>query len=261
MDLGKSEEAAALLDPICTDLKSAPVGALYLNGKACQSLGKTTRAAELLKAAVARQSDFADAYHALGSILCDQAQQKEGVPFLENAVKLNPNSGAIRYSLALAYFNDVSRSDHLALARTTFEATLDRDPQNEWAHYYYGLTLEQQSDLEAAVREYDRTLEINAAFDSAIYRKAAVLTQLGKREEAKSCYALFDKRSKEAITNVHDKRRNNSIVDTAEEHYRRGMALMQKGDKNAARDDFKIALQREPGNSVVRRALQGLGGL
>ncbi len=261
LDSGKASDALALLDPICTDPKTAAVGALYLNGKACQSLGKTTRAAELLRAAISRQSDFSDAYHTLGSILCNQARQQEGIPLLENAVKLNPNSGAIMYSLASAYFNDVTRQDHLSLARTTFEATLDRDPQNEWAHYYYGLTLEQQSNFAAAIREYERTLEINPDFDSALYRKAAVLTQLGKRDEAKACYALFDKRSKHEITSVHDKRRNNSIVDTAEEHYRRGMALMQKGDRDAARDDFKIALQREPGNAAARRALQGVGGL
>jgi tetratricopeptide (TPR) repeat protein len=260
LEQNRAARAFELVNALCMDLQKAPVAALYLDAKACQSLGKTQRAMELLRTVIQRQADFADAYHLLGSVLCNQAQQSEGIPLLEKAVQLNPSNGTYRYALGNAYFNDAARPDRLTLARECYEAAVERDPQNDWAHYYYGFTLEQQGELAAALREYEHTLDLNAGFDSALYRSAAVLTQLGKRDEAKKFYALFDKRSKAAITDVHDRRRDNSIVDTAEAHYRRGMALMQKGDKAAAKDDFGLALQRDPAFAPARRALQSLGG-
>ncbi len=260
LDQSRNNEALGLLEPMLTDLQKVPVAALYIGGKVCTALGQTQRAQDMLREAVKRQPDFADAYHALGAVMCNQAKFSDGIPLLERAISLAPDNASHRYALGNAWFNNYSSANRLPSARSAYEAALERDPQNDWAHYYYGFTLEQMGENWAALREYDRALEINSRFDSAWYRKGAVFTALGKKSEAKESYAIFDKRSKAAITDVHGKRRDNSILDTAEEHYRRGMQLMQKGNKQEALADFRLALQRDPGFSQAKRAIDALGG-
>lgn len=257
---GKNPDALSILEPILTDLDKAPVGALYLASKACQAMGRQDRAEKMLRTAIRRAPDFADAYHALGSLCCNQSNQKEGIPLLEKSVELAPQSFANRYALGSAWFGNLNSSERLANSKAAFEAALDLDPQSDWAHYYYGLTLEQLDEKDAALREYDRVIEINSRFDSALYRKAAVLTALGRAAEAKQYYDQFDKDSKQEITNVHGNRRKNSILDTAAEHYRRGMSLVRKGDNAGARADFQLSLQRDPNFGPAKRALDGLGG-
>src|SRR5207249_1088570 len=73
LEQSKAGDALALLEPLLGNIKEAPVAALFLAGRACQTLGQTQRGTDFLREAIRRQPDFADAYHTLGSILCNQA--------------------------------------------------------------------------------------------------------------------------------------------------------------------------------------------
>jgi Tfp pilus assembly protein PilF len=256
----RAEDALAVLEPTIADIKQAPVGALYLAARACSTLGKTQIGCDMLREAIRRQPNFADAYHTLGGMLCNQAKYAEGIPLLEKAAELAPNEASHRYSLGNGFFNDSALPDRLPCARSAYEAALEIDPQDPWTHYYYGFTLEQMGEKDAAMREYDRALEIQSNFDSAWYRKGAIYTAEGNIAEAKRCYAIFDKRSKQAITDVHSKRHHDSIVDTAPAHFQRGMAFLRHGDKAKAIADFEVAIQLDPKYSPAKRALQDTGG-
>jgi predicted Zn-dependent protease len=79
-------------------------------------------------------------------------------------------------------------------AQQQFEASLELDPRSEWAHYYYGTTLEQKGETEAAAREYRRVLELNPEFASGYHRLGLLYKQQGRMAEAKQAMATRGRR-------------------------------------------------------------------
>ncbi|HEU4751476.1 MAG TPA: tetratricopeptide repeat protein, partial [Armatimonadota bacterium] len=258
LDQSRPAEALAALEPVLKE-QSPPVAALYLAGKACQTLGQTTRGIELLRRALQAEPNFADAYHVLGSILCNQANYAEGIPALRKAAELSPTEATYSYALGNALRTDHSRPDRLHEAKRAYETALEVDPRFAWAHYYYGLTLEELGEREAAVREYQRTLELHPKFGSAYYRLGGLLQIMGRKAEAQRYLGIFEKESQQAIAEVHGKRKERAIPDTAEEHYQRGKKYLAQGDRERALADFRVALQRDPSHGLARRALRELG--
>jgi tetratricopeptide (TPR) repeat protein len=249
--------ALSTLGPI---LKSTdpPVAALYMAGKSDVSLGKSAEGIELLRTAVQKQPDFADAYHALGSALANRGQSAEGIAALKRAVELAPANATYHYALANALQSDMSRQDRLNEAQKEFEASLEIDPTSEWAHYYYGVTLEQKGETVAAAREYRRVLELNPQFASAYYRLGLLYRSMGRAAEATKLLDYFDKQNKSAITKVHGERRENSAIDTAPYRYARGAAALRAGKRDMARSEFEAALARDPNYAPAKRDLQRL---
>jgi len=255
----KNDKALEVLDPV---LKTAdpPVAALFIAGKAEVEMGRAVSGIELFRKAIAKQPDFADAYHSLGAALCNQGNPAEGVPALRRAIALQPGNPKFHYALANALFADTSLPNRLGEAQAEYEIALGQDPSSEWTHYYYGVDLEQEGELESAAREYRRVLEINPKFMSCYYRLGSIYRAQGRAAEAKQLLAYFDKMNKLAITQVHGGRRERSALDTAELHYRRGMDALHAGSRDLARSEFQAALERDPGHAAAKRELQGLGG-
>jgi Flp pilus assembly protein TadD len=65
---------------------------------------------------------------------------------LEQARELEPDKASIREALARAYFS----SGRPALARTEFEAALDIEPTNDYAHFGLALCLERTGKISEA---------------------------------------------------------------------------------------------------------------
>jgi tetratricopeptide (TPR) repeat protein len=258
--LGQNRLARALdvLEPVLKSEKP-PTPALFIAGKACQGLSKSQRGIEILRRAVALDPNYADAHHVLGSMLANEGNYKEGIPELEQAVKLAPDNPTYQYALGNAYRSDRSLPEAAAKARAAFEKALEINPAFPTAHYYYGLTLEDSGEMEAALREYRRTLELDPKYLSAGYRIGVVYKTLGKDKEAKSYLEKFGRDAKLEINHVHDARRVNSFVDTTESQVQRGMEFLKKGDRTRAAAAFRAAIQRDPTNGIARRELRGLG--
>ncbi|HTE18027.1 MAG TPA: hypothetical protein VK689_06565, partial [Armatimonadota bacterium] len=82
---------------------------------------------------------------------------------------------------------------------------------------------------------------------------------LGSVEEARRYLALFERKNQQAIAAEHGMRRENSILDTADEHHQRGLRFLQQGDRRQAELEFRIALERDPAHGPARRDLRTLG--
>jgi tetratricopeptide (TPR) repeat protein len=222
-------------------------------------LGKTQRGVALLQQAIKLAPDFADAYHTLGSILANQGNYAEGIAPLKRAVELDPSDATYQYALGNALRMEHSSPERMKEALRAYEASLALDPQAPWTHYYYGLTLENLGEKEAAIREYRRTLELHPKFGSAFYRLGLVYKAMGRVKEADSLLKTFDRESLVAIADVHGKRRKGSVIDTAQGHYERGMRFLNQGDRRRAEADFKVALQLDPHYSPALRQLRAMG--
>lgn len=254
----RNNSVVAVLEPL---LKSSdpPIAALYIGGKASVALGQNVHGIELFQQAIKKQPDFADAYHALGSALANQGKTPEGIAALQRAVELTPTNPTYHYALGNALLADLTRADRLEQAQKEFERSLTYDPRAEFAHYYYGITLEQKGEIGAATREYRRVLELNPEFSSCYYRLGTLYKLHGRPAEAKKLLDYFDKMSKTAISKVHGDRRQNSELDTADLRYKRGIAALAAGRNDMARSEFQAALVRDPNHAGAKRELGRMG--
>jgi tetratricopeptide (TPR) repeat protein len=69
-------------------------------------------------------------------------------------------------------------------ALADFSRALQLDPHTPEAHYNSGILMLRTQGPEAALREFDQELQISPDHDMAMFGKAEVLNQLGRRQEA-----------------------------------------------------------------------------
>jgi tetratricopeptide (TPR) repeat protein len=255
----QSDKVLSVLGPILSD-PSAPIAALYLAGKACQATGKTVDAETYLRRDVKQQPDFADAWHALGSIHANEGRFTEGVTELKNAVALQPDNAVYIYALGNALRSDLSVAGNLREARNAFERAIELDPSLTVAHYYYGLMLEQTDEPEAALREYRETLRQSPKFLSAGYRMGIVYQSLGNIAASRKYMEQFGTSAKAEITEIHGHRRDDSFVDSADAHFHRAKEFLKSGDNAKAITELQSALERDPRHGLARRTLSELTG-
>jgi Tfp pilus assembly protein PilF len=78
-----------------------------------------------------------------GCAFLAQRHFHQAVMLLERARHLEPGKASIREALARAYYS----SGNSLLARKEFEATLEIDPANDYAHFGLALCLERSGDI------------------------------------------------------------------------------------------------------------------
>ncbi|MFY9586932.1 MAG: tetratricopeptide repeat protein [Actinomycetota bacterium] len=81
-----------------------------------------------------------------GCALLEQDHNHQAVIVLERALALEPGKASIREALARAYYA-AGRPD---AARQEFEAALEIDPANDYAHFGLALCLERAGELSSA---------------------------------------------------------------------------------------------------------------
>lgn len=81
-----------------------------------------------------------------GLALLAERRDHQAAIVLERAREQEPDKGSVREALARAYYG----SGRHALARSEFEAALEIDPSNDYAHFGLALCLERSGELAAA---------------------------------------------------------------------------------------------------------------
>jgi protein O-mannosyl-transferase len=125
-------------------------------------------------------------------------------------------------------------------ALTLWEDSARKNPENHRAHTNYGAELNEIGQLDLAIREYSKALEIKPDFADANNNLGSALMQRGQFEEAIQCFSkALQNKSRFAAAN------NNM-----------GVALSLKGDLNGAIRYFRKALSITP---FFAEAHNGLG--
>jgi tetratricopeptide (TPR) repeat protein len=98
---------------------------------------------------MSRQPDQ-DAYalYQRGVALLEERHWAQAAVPLEKARRLEPDKTSIREALGRAYF----RSGRYRLAADEFEAVVERNPANDYAHFCLGRSFEKLGDRPAASR-------------------------------------------------------------------------------------------------------------
>ena len=164
----KAFQKAADLDPELPDA--------YNNlGSALAETGNLKDAETAFRSALAVQPDFADAQANLGMLLASQGQLPEAADHFERSLKAKPDNATLRcnFAVALAHMN------RLEDARRQLELAIQTDAKLPEAHDLLGSVLQNEKQVDAAIREYQESLRLRPDFSRADLDLATALAEKG----------------------------------------------------------------------------------
>jgi tetratricopeptide (TPR) repeat protein len=238
-------------------------------------------ALEQFSEAVRLAPNSAIAHYNRGRVLNELIRPDEARMELETACRLSADYGAALYLLALVekHANDVSRSTEL------LEKVVALEPQDADAHYQLGQNLFSLGRTEEAIQHWKMALQADPNHTESLYNLTRILTRLN-RPEAKQ----YSQRLEEVKTASHlldqvrplgnqaldaaDARDWTRAVDllkralelcgtcpeTAHLHKNLGLIYARSGDRQAGEQELRMALQLDPNDEDVVKALQILKG-
>lgn len=174
LDSSYADAYAALAD---AHLTSRRLGMSPYSEEEAQAL--VTRAAER---ALALDDGSADAHNAFANVLWWQKNWPGAERELRRALELNPNHAGARHFYALLLHGMGRQQEALREARRAAEL----DPFAMMIVMTHGFQCYVTHDLECALEQFDRVIELNPQWGIAIRRKAIVQATLGQHAEAQA---------------------------------------------------------------------------
>ena len=116
----------------------------------------------------------------LGMAYTQEQHAKEGIPYLQRAVTLDPKSATAHEDLAAAYV----QLNQLADAAAELRLALDLAPDSSQLHYNLGLVFKNQDDAARAIPELEQAAKLDAAAPEAPYLLGVLYMQAGRYGEA-----------------------------------------------------------------------------
>ncbi len=115
-------------------------------------------AREHIQEALARKSNYTDAYFLLSQIAIQEEKSAEAIQSTESAVLLAPNNPGLRFQLGFLYYATGSYEN----AAHILETAVQLNPQYANALYFLGLSYDRLGETEKALAVFTAVLENNA---------------------------------------------------------------------------------------------------
>lgn len=122
----------------------------------------------------------------LGVILLKLNRVEEAQKILQNAVDLDPDHPTGEFLLGVALY----RQGRDAAAQQALTLATIQDPANARAFIYLGNIASSALKTEAAIKNYQKALEIDPKLVDVYYNMATTYMKAGKMDEARKCYDL-----------------------------------------------------------------------
>ena len=173
---------------------------LFLYGLILTDLNQFSEAEVQLRKALRLRPDSAEFHYRLAALLLQEKMEwkatlgldrrdtstrvvrgteQEALDSLEAAVKLDPNHFKARLHLGRNYYE---HNQHLK-ARRQFEAVLERDQDYPWLHYHLSMLHSNRGEVQAAIRELEKELELHPAHAQARLELGEWLVKIGRFEK------------------------------------------------------------------------------
>jgi TolB-like protein len=195
----KMGSAADVAEPLARKADTASEDAydLYLKGRSlfiARSKANLIEAAPVLRAAVAKDPEFARAWEMLGAVLVigkswdvgDERDYQAGADAVDTALRLDPN-----LSLAYAVRGQVQTYAVPSRGAGAWEESLEsysraiaHDGTNATAYVWRGINFSALGYLDLAVQDYQRCLASDPAYELARRHLALASAYLGRTEDA-----------------------------------------------------------------------------
>ncbi|MBL0212032.1 MAG: protein kinase [Holophagaceae bacterium] len=125
------------------------------------------------------------AFRALSAIRLRRGDVEGASKAALEAIRLDPGDTRAYHVLADTFAGLDGEENHL-VARRYFEKALALDPDNPQAHYRYAVLLQNDGDLENALRHADRSIVLNPSKEFAYVTAADSLLWMGRNGEAEA---------------------------------------------------------------------------
>lgn len=147
--------------------------------------GRRAEALHAARKAVALGSESARLLVNLGTRLLDDDRPHEAIPYLEKAVRVQPEWPEPIGVLGIARF----RAKQFAAAAECLETALRKDPEvDPWAWAYLGVSLEETGRPQGAVHALETAVFMKPDYGWAWARLGKALRALGRHAEAVAAY-------------------------------------------------------------------------
>ncbi len=212
--------AAELLERWRARMLAAPVAAVACVACAVLSwiqVGYWRNSETLFRHALAVTSDNSVANHNLGNyLMASTGRLSEAIPYLETAVRLNPDSPPAHTDLGSA----LAKSGRLPEAIAQFEDAIELAPDAPIPHNNLGSALTQAGRVPEAISEFETALRLDPDCDEA--RRNLAVAEAG---------------------------------GAGETHLSRGIVQLKAGDASGAIAELESALRSDPNNAEAENDL------
>jgi tetratricopeptide (TPR) repeat protein len=220
---------------------------------------------DLRPAQTVGKASVAEALHQRGLALLGERRVEEGAAYLQDAVRLAPDSAAMRLNLGVG----LAQLRRLDDAIREFGKAVELDPNSALGHANLGLAYVQA----ARHREASAVLEIAARLDpksADVHNHLGIaLASIGREDDAAKCYerALEVRRYHAPLTNLGNLRRAQGRLEESLGYYdeairlfpadpdiynNRGITLEAMQANKQAMDDYERALALSPDHAETR---------
>jgi len=243
---GEFSAAAGHLDRALARLGTSPEAANphYLRAKVYTEENEVEKAAAQLKEAVSLRPDFAEAWSDLGQARKTLLDDPGALAAFQRAVELSPGDAVAQYRLGAEYLHEAKTQE----AIQHLQEALRLNPENQSTLYSLQLALRADGQLEQAAQVKKTLADLLRKRDKAS-EDALTAVQLNNqgadREKAGDLRGALEK--------------YRAALDLYPEHVgirvNVAAALLRLGHRSEGISELREALRRDPGNTVVKEAL------
>jgi len=230
MWFGKVYHAAPPADRaghVAADLP-ASARAHYNYGAVLQQLGRFDEAEKEYQAALRIDPSYMKVHVNMASLLMSKSKLDEAKKYYDRAIQLDPSSGEVRSGYAYL-LERLGRPDE---ARAEYENAIRFTPKKSAARlfYTYGAFLDKRGELDAAIAQYQRALEVDPNLADAHSELATAFFTKGDSQKAEAHYL--------EAARLDPKR--------ADVHSNLGSLLLREGKTSQAIIQYEEALRIDP---------------
>ncbi len=163
--------------------------AIRLNNRGVALMGQqfTEKAANSFAAAFKKDPKLAQASINNGIALMTLQKLDDAKKAFKDAIALDPKSPQAWYNLGLAQHAD----NELEPALASFQQAVKLDPRDADSFYFEGVCYREMKQFDKAVEALKQALAVNPLHASAEFAMARVLQAMGRKDEAKEHFKLF----------------------------------------------------------------------
>jgi Tfp pilus assembly protein PilF len=230
MWFGKVYHAAPPADRtghVAADLP-ASARAHFNYGAALQQLGRLDEAEKEYQTALRFDPDYMKVHVNMASLSMSKSKLDEARKYYDRAIQLDPSSGEVRSGYAYL-LERLGRPDE---ARAEYENAIRFTPKKSAARlfYTYGAFLDKRGELDAAIAQYQRALEVDPNLADAHSELATAFFTKGDSQKAEAHYL--------EAARLDPKR--------ADVHSNLGSLLLREGKTSQAIIQYEEALRIDP---------------
>jgi tetratricopeptide (TPR) repeat protein len=190
----------------------------------CFQAGQLTRAEQLYRQILQRQSDQSDALHWLGVIVYQTGRPEEAFIYWQQAIALNPNDANLHNSLGAA----LMEQGNLEQAADHLQQAIALNPNHVFAYSNLANLLLNQGNVEGAITHFQQVMVLNPNDADAHNSLGTILHQQNRLEEAAAYYRKAISLQSDniiAMTNLGNLLRSQGNLDEALRNLRSAFTL------------------------------------